>query len=281
MEPIEEKTAGGISYLERAGSGAAFVFLHGIGSNAGSYADLMRRLPAGQRAIAWNAPGYLDSKPLTMKSPRAEDYADQLAQFLDNLNLGQATIIGHSLGTLMAAAFAACYPKRVTQLMLAACACGYGAAKGEKLPPKAQVRIDDLALQGNQAFARERAPRLVFEPLLNPEIVARVEHDMSLVNPDGYAQAVHMLATGNLEASLSNVQADTRFIIGINDRVTPEQQTLRAVAARSKADGLTPEVFRIDQAGHAVYQQKPQEFIDALLSRKKTQKASVAEGETQ
>ncbi|KPN63619.1 Pimeloyl-ACP methyl ester carboxylesterase [Aliiroseovarius crassostreae] len=274
-----EKSVGQFTYLEREGLGVPLVFLHGIGSNAMSFSDILRRLPDGLRAIAWNAPGYLDSQPLSNEHPQAEDYADALADMLDQLGVAEAILIGHSLGTLIAAAFAAKYPHRVKQLILAASACGYRVKPGEAMPANVMARIDDLSLKGGDAFAKERAPRLVFEPVLNPAIVARIEFDMARVNPKGYAQAVYMLAAGDLEASLSAVTVDTRFIIGINDRVTPEQQTLRAVAACAKVDGKPPEVVRIDQAGHAVYQQKPDEFVSALLRMANIQQATLASGE--
>lgn len=277
MGSIVEKSVGQLTYLEREGLGVPLVFLHGIGSNAMSFSDILRRLPDGRHAIAWNAPGYLESKPLNIEYPRAEDYADALAGLLDRLGMTEVILIGHSLGTLIGAAFAAAYPAHVRQLILAASACGYGVKPGEAMPAKVKARLDDLSLRGSTAFARERAPRLVFEPVLNPAVVARVEHDMAQVNPRGYGQAVNVLATGDLEASLSKVTADTRFIIGINDRVTPEQQTLRAAAARAKVDGRTPEVVRIDQAGHAVYQQKPDEFVEALMRMTQTRQAPMAQ----
>lgn len=277
MGSIVEKSVGQLTYLEREGPGVPLVFLHGIGSNAMSFSDILRRLPDGLRAIAWNAPGYLESTPLKIEHPQAADYADALADMLDRLGVAEVVLIGHSLGTLIGAAFAAAYPARVKQLILAASACGYGVKPGEAMPAKVRARIDDLSLKGSTAFARERAPRLVFEPVLNPATVARVEHDMAQVNPNGYGQAVNVLATGDLEASLSRVATDTRFIIGINDRVTPEQQTLRAAAARASVDGRTPEVVRIDQAGHAVYQQKPDEFVEALMRMTQTRQASMAQ----
>jgi pimeloyl-ACP methyl ester carboxylesterase len=266
MVRIQENTSDGITYLERPGSGAVMVFLHGIGSNASSFRPLLNLFPADLRVIVWNAPGYGGSRQLVENWPDVGDYAATLAGLLDRLNVPTATIVGHSLGTLIGAAFAAKYPERVERLILASCACGYRIPRGSKLPGSVGNRIDELELLGPDAFAAERAPRLVFEPLLNPGVVALVQRAMSQVDRGGYAQAVRMLASGDLPALMARVRADAGFIIGINDRVTPEQQTLDASRAWGEANGKSPKIIRINQAGHAVYLQKPQDFIEALAA---------------
>jgi pimeloyl-ACP methyl ester carboxylesterase len=42
-----------------------------------------------------------------------EGYADQLAELLDHLQIAQATVIGFSMGGLVARAFALHYPQRL------------------------------------------------------------------------------------------------------------------------------------------------------------------------
>ena len=54
------------------------VLLHGIGSHAHSFVPLMQALGGAPSQLAWNAPGYGESKPLTVKWPDASDYAKAL-----------------------------------------------------------------------------------------------------------------------------------------------------------------------------------------------------------
>jgi len=52
----------GLCYLARdGGDGPPVVLLHGIGSNAQSFAPLMEAFDPRSRMIAWDAPGYGDS----------------------------------------------------------------------------------------------------------------------------------------------------------------------------------------------------------------------------
>lgn len=270
MVDFTERTIAGITYLERPPKGDAegpvLILLHGIGSNANSFQGILARLPSHMRVIAWNMPGYGGSCPLDDTRPVARDYALALLHFLDALNLSRVALLGHSLGTLVAAATAELAPKRVDSVILASSAQGYGVLPGEKMPSHVAARIKELEVMGAAAFAKARAPRLVFEPVLNPKVVATVETAMSQVDRAGYAQAVRMLAAGDLAASLVRGRTRARFIVGINDRVTPEQQTLVIAEACRKATGHPPEISRIDQVGHAIYQQKPDEF-SAIVTR--------------
>lgn len=255
----------GVQFLERPGSGPVCVFLHGIGSSSESFRPLFEAFPAGPRLIAWNAPGYLASNPLAAARPLADDYAVVLERFLDSLALKAVTIIGHSLGTLIGSAFALRAPDRVTFLVLAASAQGYGIGAGDALPLKAADRLKDLAQRGPAAFAEARAPRLVFDPESNPSVVARVQREMARINPEGYGQAVHMLATGDLAASVAQLRQKPGFIVGAGDRITPFDQTDAAMRAWAAAHGTPPRCISIPEAGHAVYVQAPEAFCDALF----------------
>ncbi|MCU4653489.1 alpha/beta hydrolase [Roseibacterium sp. SDUM158016] len=257
--------SGDLSHISRPGPGPVVVFLHGIGSNATSFAPLFEVLPPDLTLLAWNAPGYSDSAPLNEDWPTAGDYAEKLADLLDQLGHDTVHLVGHSLGTLIAAAFARQFPDRVQSLTLAAAAKGYGVPRLGALPDGVQARLTDLARLGPAAFASARAANLVHEPEEHPEIVKSVETAMAQVNPEGYAQAVRMLASGDLPGDLTHVAARPGFIIGAQDRVTPMAQTMAAADAWGPGRDTRPTVTEIERAGHAVYLQRPDAFCAALL----------------
>ncbi len=70
----------------------------------------------GYRVLAWDMPGYGESPMLAATPADAGDYADALARMLDRAGVEQTILVGHSLGALVAAAFAAKYPQRVLYL---------------------------------------------------------------------------------------------------------------------------------------------------------------------
>ena len=246
--------AQGVGYLRRPGSTARkLVLLHGVGSNAGSFATLLASLPETIDAVAWDAPGYAQSAPLDVATPSPRDYADRLAKFLDALDFSSVALAGHSLGALFAASFARHYPDRVTALALISPALGYGVAPGGALPYGVQSRIDEIRELGPAAFAKKRAARLVGDPQARPEIVAAVQEAMGAVNPAGYVQAVHALGAGQLLLDAAMVTVPSIVAVGTLDQITPPKNARSAHAALANAVGY----HEIPGAGHALPQEEP------------------------
>ncbi|WP_298107854.1 alpha/beta hydrolase [Bradyrhizobium sp.] len=247
--------AEGVEVFRRSGEGQrrAFVLLHGVGSNAHSFDPLMQALPLSVEAIAWNAPGYGQSKPLAKESPAPRDYAAVLAAVMDRLGISRAVLVGHSLGSLFAASFAAHYPERVSALALLSPALGYRVSADEPLPPAVQQRIDELNTLGPEAFARKRAARLVADPVVTPHVLVAVERAMAAVHPQGYAQAVRALGAGDMLADLDRVSAPALVAVGSKDVITPPDN---AKAARDALRG-TAEYHEVTGSGHALPQEEP------------------------
>lgn len=256
-------SAAGIGYIRRRGDGQAhpLLLLHGIGSHARSFAPLIDALPDGVDAVAWDAPGYGASQPLPEASPRPDDYAEALLRMMDALDLSCVVLVGHSLGCLFAARFAAQHPDRVAALALLSPALGYRVAPGEPLPQAVQARIDDLDTLGAEAFAAARAARLVHQPERKPQVLAGVREAMAAVNPQGYAQAVRALGAGDLLADAAAIIVPTLVAVGAEDVVTPPAN------ARRVHDALTDPVgcHDIADAGHALAQENPAAVAGLLM----------------
>lgn len=260
---FEEGTVAGISF-RRYGAGAArpVVLLHGIGSNAASFTGLMAALGPNVPTVAWNAPGYGASQPLATDWPDAGDYAGALIRLLDTLEVGRCVLVGHSLGTLIAARFARLWPERVLALALISPTLGYGGAQSDPLPAKAAARLEALLHLGAAGFAAERAPRLVANPAARPEIVAAVRAAMAAVRRPGYDQATRMLATGHLLDDAVAIEAPTAVVVGAADRITPPETACRVAAALVHAPSLL--FSEISAAGHAVCQEEPRAVAEII-----------------
>jgi len=239
-------------------NGPSLLLLHGIGSNAHSFEPLMRALPLSIGAIAWNAPGYGESRLLAAAAPAPRDYAAVLEAVLNEIGLPRTVLVGHSLGALFAASFAAAYPDRVAALALLSPALGYHVPSGESLPPGLQSRIDELDAVGPAAFSQKRAARLVGDPDGKQAVLDAVRRAMAAVHPKGYAQAVRALGAGDMVADLARIAAPALVAIGSKDVVTPPAngRTARDAFGRKVA------YHEIDGAGHALPQEEP-----ALVAR--------------
>ena len=245
----------GVDVLRRAGArgGTPVVLLHGVGSNASSFAPLMEVLDPALDLYAWDAPGYGASQPLATESPHPSDYADALTDVLDALDLRRMVLVGHSLGSLFAGSFAATRPARIAALALLSPALGYRVETGAALPPNVRSRIDDIERLGPEAFAASRAARLVYTPEKKPDVLARVQSAMAALNKTGYAQAVRALGHGDLLADAAQITAPTCVAIGAEDAVTPP-----AGARELHASLKNPLDYQeIAATGHALPQEAP------------------------
>ncbi len=209
-----------VSYRE-AGDAAAVthVLLHGIGSASGSW---VRQLDAAakQRVLAWDAPGYGGSTPVKTDWPRADDYAERLWAWLDALQVqAPVTLVGHSLGALMAARAALLAPQRVQRLVLLSPAAGYGNAEPAVREQKLRDRLATLERLGPEGMADARAAAML-SPGAPTELVDAVRESMSQVIPAGYTQAARLLAHGTLAADLKQVRAPMAVASGSADGIT-------------------------------------------------------------
>jgi pimeloyl-ACP methyl ester carboxylesterase len=213
-----------------AGGGAALplVLLHGIGSNASSWAGQFAGFADERRVVAWNAPGYIGSDNLAPQWPSARDYGAALMALLDHLGIARCALIGQSLGAIVAAAVAVEAPQRVAALMLASPASGYAAQPGGELPASVAGRFAEVAALGPVGLADKRAGRLVTERA-SREARALVWKAMSEVTVDGYRQASRMLACADIKRDAARLAVPTIVAWGSEDVVTPPG-SCRAVA---------------------------------------------------
>ena len=264
MSPVTTSAAAGLSYLARPGRGTPVVLLHGIGSRARSFLPLIEALDPRFSVLAWDAPGYGDSSPLTVQSPDASDYAAALNRLLAELGISRCILIGHSLGALVAARLAVVSANRVATLGLVSPALGYGAERTAPLPASVATRLDDLDRLGAVAFAAQRAPGMLADPAARPDLLQQIERAMAEVRRPGYDQAVRMLASGRLLKDAAEIAIPTGVWVGVHDRITPPAN------ARQVFEALPPPARRaygeIADAGHAVCQERPADLANAILS---------------
>lgn len=226
------------------------VLLHGIGSGAASWVQQLEVLGATRRVLAWDAPGYGASTPVAPASPNAEDYAGVLEDWLDALDIECCVLLGHSLGAIVAGAFAAAQPQRVGGLLLLSPAGGYGAAPAEVRNAKRDQRLAMLAELGPQGLADKRGANML-SAHASDAARAWVRWNMARIVPGGYAQATHLLANANLAADLARFDGVVHIAAGADDVITPPDACERLAQAARTSLQLVP------HAGHAGYIEAP------------------------
>ncbi len=254
------------SYRSCGHQGPQLVLLHGISSGAASWSACAQALEGKARVLAWDAPGYGSSSPLPDKAPNATAYAQRLALLLDALDIESCVLVGHSLGVLMAAAFAQLHAARLRALMLFSPALGYGG--GERAQAVRTSRLAGLSL-GIAAIANKLPARL-----LSADATAEQQQQLRQValglHADGYTQAVEMLCAEDLFA-YKDLPPLTQVHCGEHDIVTTPEQS-RAYALQQ---GLPFSL--IAGAGHACHVEQPA-AVASLIAQVLAQVESSSSG---
>ncbi|MEZ5931860.1 MAG: alpha/beta fold hydrolase [Alphaproteobacteria bacterium] len=253
-----------IAFQIAGDEGQALVFLHGIGGDAESWRLQLDAFAGDYRAIAWDMPGYGDSAPLAEMAFPA--LVDAVLALLDRLSLERVHLIGHSLGGMIAQAFALAHPERLRSLTLAATSAAFGKRAGGEIASDWQERFIEQRLGplDRGASMAELAPKLV-QGLVgddpDPKGLELAILSMAAVPEAGYRAAVHCLAGFDQEASLPEIRTPTLLIAGEKDPVAPPRVMARMAKAMSDA-----RFDVIEGSGHLLHLERSEAF-NGLLGR--------------
>jgi pimeloyl-ACP methyl ester carboxylesterase len=189
--------------------------------------------------------------------PMATDYARALDRLLDELNVNEALVLGHSLGAIVAAAWCATTKRNVRGLLLASPARGYATASDAVRETKYRERLQMLERLGIAGMAAERSTALC-APQASAQAVTTVRDNMALITPGGYAQAAWMLANDDLMGHLRKSTPPLAVLCGELDRTTPPE-----ACERIARDGGAPFVL-LPGVAHACYIEDAAQFNRAL-----------------
>lgn len=216
--------AGATLIAESTGSGPdTFLLIHGIGMGRAVFADLIENLvgPHGRSAttIALDLPGYGDA-PEPPRVLTMERTADLVAAYLRAHHPRPAVIVGHSMGTQVAAEVGARHPELVRRLVLVAPTVNWR----ERSVIRQALRLaQDLAVESPRVIAIGAREYLRAGPHLRGKFHAMLSHAPELAYP--------------------RVMAPTLVLRGENDYVSPRDWCRFVVGALR--DGHLAEV-----AGH-------------------------------
>ena len=108
---------GTVIHVRIGGMGPAVVLLHGYGETGDMWAPLAARLVQSRTVIAPDLRGMGLSAPVDEGFDK-KNQAEDVAGVMDALNVPDGAVIAHDIGNMVAFAFAAQHPGRVTRLVM-------------------------------------------------------------------------------------------------------------------------------------------------------------------
>lgn len=254
MPPVNEI---GIAY-DDTGSGPAVVLLHGYPFNRTLWREQTEFLRQRNRVITPDLRGHGESI-VTPGAATMESMARDVADLLDHLKIGRATIGGLSMGGYVALAFYRLFSSRVRALVLADTRAQGDTEENKKTRAKL---AEQARSEGMEGIADGMLPKL-FAPetvAQRPEIVKRVREMMVQTPPEGAAAALAGMAERQDQRPfLSRIVVPTLIIVGRQDAITPLEDS---EGMHNAIVGSQLKV--IEGAGHVSNLERPEEFNEAL-----------------
>ena len=196
------------------GEGPPLFLIHGIGASRHSWDGLVAALKGEFRCIAYDLRGH--GKSPTPALPYAlDDLVEDLEALRAELGIKKAHFAGHSLGGMIAPAYARRYPERVLSLGLYSTAAFRAADDSAKVKAVgAEMRAKGIAPVLETLKERWFSPEFA---ALRPEVVERRMRQVIETNKDVFLNVFDIYAETEMAPWLSEIRHPALVLTGEND----------------------------------------------------------------
>lgn len=234
-------------------AGQPLVLVHGISDSAKSMRPMMAHLPASIRAIAITVRGHGDStKPAGPYDTKT--MARDVAAVMDALGVRRASLLGHSMGSMIAQRFAVDFAERLDCLFLE------GAFPGLNGNPAVQgfydAEIAPLQEPVDPAWVRGFQESTLARPV-PPEFLGLVVEEALKLPPRVWRAILSGQMAEDFQADLPKIKAPTLLLWGDQDGF------VRLADQQCLLDGIRGAELRVfEGTGHDPHWEEP-----ALVAR--------------
>lgn len=245
-----------LNYLE-LGEGNPVMLIHGMGSDHTVWEGLVPLLKEDYRVIAVDLRGHGHSS----KSPgpySIELFVDDIHQFLESLNIGQAHFMGHSMGGVILQELAVRYPERFKSLTMISCFAYIDPPLKEILINLKKIIIEE----GYKAFFDEclqlaNTPEFIKE---NQELFSGIRDENARVcSVSSIVDTIDACLDVNLIDSIRDIRTPTLVIAGEEDVFTHTYHGMKI------HEGIPNSEMKIIEGGcHNLLVEKPVEIYSVI-----------------
>ena len=233
----------------------AVVFVHGAGLDHSVWVMPGRYFARhGYRVFAPDLPGHGRSEGPAFDSIDA--MADWLAAFLDAVEVTEAAVVGHSMGSLVAYAFAARFPERTRKLVLLGVSVPMAVTDAllDAAQDNAHAAIDMANTWSHSSRGRVGAND-------NPGVwMLGVGQRLIERSAPGVYHAGFVACSSFRPDAHDSIAAETLVMVAEADQMTPASRGIEV--AEHLADAR---VVRL-ASGHSMLSEQPNQVLDALIA---------------
>lgn len=202
--------------IEQDGEGPAIILLHGLGGTSNSFQPLMPALK-GRRVVRPDLPG-AGRSPTPRGALDLRSIVDAVLRAAADLGIGEAELVGHSFGSLVAQHVAQAKPALARRLVLFGPIIEPADAARDRLRGRARLARDEgMAVVADQVAAAGLASGADEH---NAAAVAFVRESHMRQDAEGFARSCEALA-GASRADARALKMPTLVVTGEEDGVGP------------------------------------------------------------
>ncbi len=234
--------------------GPAVILLHGYSDSWFSFSRILPKASSRVRMYALDLRGHGESdRPAQGYAMR--DLAADVIAFMDAKGIQRATIVGHSMGSIVAQQVAIAAPARVQRLVLVG--SGRSVRNMAGIGEFADV-VGELADPVPARFLREFQESTIHAPVPPAFLDSVIDESRKLPARVWKELMVGMLAA-DPPTALADAGIPTLIVWGDHDQffLRGEQEALLAMLPASR-------LVVFDETGHAVHWEKPEAFVQTL-----------------
>lgn len=248
----------GIVHYEVYGRGRPVILLHGWLGSWGLWQETMGFLGRSYRTYALDFWGFGESGK-KRETYAVQDFVGLVNQFMEQLGISQAPLVGHSMGGTVSLATAIQYPQRVRKVVVVGSPIvGSSLAFPLKLAGYKGIAF----LLFNMMWAFRMTMRIV-DPFIcrDPRFPDMMDKDLSRLTVESFLLSIASLRRTDLRPKLNEIKIPVMGIYGDRDNIVhPRQwQPLQEGVPHAK-------IIRWEKAQHFVMLDKPQDFMESLKS---------------
>jgi len=248
----------GIVHYEAYGRGRPVILLHGWLGSWGLWQETMTFLGQSYRTYALDFWGFGESGK-KRNSYAIQDFVSLVNQFMDQLGISQAPLVGHSMGGTVSLSTAIQFPNRVRKVVVIGSPI-VGSSLSLLLKLFGRRPIAFVVYKNLWAFR-------LFYRLLAPVYTRdrrwpqMMDRDLSSTTLESFLLSIASLRKTDLRPLLNQVQVPVMGMYGDRDIVVHPAQW------KAMADGIPQaRIQRYSKAGHFIMLDEPNSFMETLRS---------------
>lgn len=246
----------GIVHYEVYGRGKPVILLHGWLGSWGLWQETMGFLGRYYRTYALDFWGFGESGK-KRETYAVQDFVSLVNQFMDQLGIAHAPLVGHSMGGTVSLSVAIHYPDRVSKVVVVG-----SPMVGSSLAPLLKLLgLRPVAFMLFNMMSVFRVGMRLYSPLIcrDPRFPDMMDRDLTRTTLESFLLSIGSLRRTDLRPMLDQIKVPALGIYGDRDIIVHPQQWQPMQRGIGHA-----QIERLPLAGHFPMLEEPQQFADRL-----------------